>query len=403
MVLLISKLTTTNIGNVALTNELFRLYESKLGSQNFGTIGRPLGLYRIDLKEILNSNDPVSLMEKWSDDVIEKFSKTDAPSGQKPVLKWAKLIDITEKTFLRERLKWKFKKVLNWIRYSKIYNKAYGDRLHLIRQSKAVIYSGAGEVSDNDTFLRQLIELRVVQKMGVDTYAINQSLNIKNKNFELLVSHIYGNMTGIVVRGDVSKNLLERIGVKKEKITVAPDTAILTTVNSEQSPQKKIGFNFTPYIDIDYKKLDLIIEFLKDLKYEFEFITNDLYGDRQLSETFEARYQMPLMPKMKDHLEYGRYMQKFEFVISTRLHTNIIAIASGVPSIPIEGHFFKTKEVLALFNYPVSVVDKNIKGWEDQLLLTLKEKVGSIGDLRALIQQKLPEWRALAEANFVAR
>jgi len=401
MVLLISKLTTTNIGNVALTNELFRLYETRLGAAHLGTLGRPLGLYRMDLDEILNSKDPVSVLEAWSDDVLRKFSKSTVQSNAAPVLKWARLIAITEKTFLKERIKGKFKKALNRVRYHRVYNTPYENRIWQIRHCKAVIYSGAGEVSDNDTFLRQLIELRVIQKLGIDTYAINQSLNIRNKNFELLVNHIYGKMAGIVVRGDVSKSLLERIGIRPEKITVAPDTAILTHVGAFQVPTKKVGLNFTPYIDIDYMKLDSIVNYLKSLNYELEFITNDHYGDQHLAETFEARYQMKLMPKVKDHLEYGRYLQQFEFVISTRLHTNIIAIASGVPSIPIEGHFYKTKEVLALFNYPVPVVDKNVSGWEDQLLVTIKDRINSMDQLRELIQKQLPQWRALAEANVV--
>lgn len=55
-------------------------------------------------------------------------------------------------------------------------------------------------------------------------------------------------------------------------------------------------------------------------------------------------------------------------MISARLHTNMLALVSHTPIIPIEGNVFKTTELLSQLQYPVATLDSSKPGWTDQLI-----------------------------------
>src|SRR5690606_25055846 len=93
------------------------------------------------------------------------------------------------------------------------YNKPYQMRAAMLQEADWLIYSGAGEVGDNDVFLRQLLELRIAQKMGIRTAAVNQSVVIHTPLFQQLTAHVYGKMNVVVVRGEITASNLKRYGV----------------------------------------------------------------------------------------------------------------------------------------------------------------------------------------------
>jgi hypothetical protein len=68
-----------------------------------------------------------------------------------------------------------------------LFDKSYIKRLATINSCDYLIYSGAGEASDNHVFLRQMLELRIAQKLGKKTGAVNQSVVVKDEAFKAFV------------------------------------------------------------------------------------------------------------------------------------------------------------------------------------------------------------------------
>jgi hypothetical protein len=82
-VFLVTKLKTTNLGNQALSMELIKLFQGKVGKENLFVGGRPLGLYGYSINALKSSSDPVKLFESWADAVVKKFRslKTETPEA----------------------------------------------------------------------------------------------------------------------------------------------------------------------------------------------------------------------------------------------------------------------------------------------------------------------------------
>ena len=57
-----------------------------------------------------------------------------------------------------------------------------------------------------------------------------------------------------------------------------------------------------------------------------------------------------------------------DFVISARLHTNILSLDTHTPIIPIEGNVFKSTELLKQLEYPVKTLNSQDEGWVNQLI-----------------------------------
>jgi hypothetical protein len=124
------------------------------------------------------------------------------------------------------------------------YWKEYNERAHTLKNADWLIYGGAGEVGDNILFLRQIVELRVAQKLGINTAALNQSVVIKTDVFRKLVGHVYINMKKIVIRGTVTCGNLISYGVPAGIIEVAPYSAINARFHIKCIKKEKNLFGF---------------------------------------------------------------------------------------------------------------------------------------------------------------
>ncbi|MBS1761269.1 MAG: polysaccharide pyruvyl transferase family protein [Bacteroidetes bacterium] len=365
-IFLVTKLGTTNIGNQALSNEIINLFISQVGENNIIVGGRPLGLLLYDFKKMQKSDKPVELLESWADRIIRKYENEKGSKIFRPKLNFVKLVTNSSPELKYEGIKKFLRPLKKRIKKYFLYEKSYKKRLDQINSSDVLIYSGAGEVGDTIVFLRQLLEIRIAQKLGIKTGAVNQSVVVKSEVFKKLLSHVYGKMERVVVRGKVSKELLAECGLIPEKISLAPDTAILTTA-IKLNRENKVGINFTPNIKFNADKIRVVIEHLRNYGNEIYFVTNEPIGDIQIGKELIQNYDIQIFPQIESYLEYASKLSQFKYIISTRLHTNILALASEVPIIALEGNQFKTSELLDQLDYPVPVINAYKDGWMDVL------------------------------------
>ncbi len=367
-VFLVTKLKTTNLGNQALSMELIKLFEENVGKENLYVAGRPLGLFGYSIKSLLSSSDPEKLFESWADAVIKKYRPISSASN---VFR-SKVNDFTltaNKSLQYEKFKTFLRPIKRAIDKLYLFNKQYVRRLNAINACDYFIYSGAGEASDNHVFLRQMLELRIAQKLGKKTGAVNQSVVVRNENFKKIVRLVYGNMNHVVVRGNISKETIIAAGVNRENVSIAPDTAIKTSPElTGLSKNGKVGINFTPFIKFEYSDVEKIVKKLKQYNREIVFVTNEPLGDVPIMEKFKANYGIEVLEESADYIEFARKVAQFEYIVGARLHTNVIALAVNVPVVAIEGLVWKTKELFEQFEYPLPSVNVNDAGWVDVVL-----------------------------------
>lgn len=367
-VFLVTKLKTTNLGNQALSMELIKLFEESIGKENLHVAGRPLGLFGYSIKALRSSSDPVKLFEAWADAVIKKYKPISSTSNA--FTSKVNRFSLTGHESLKvEKFKVLLRPIKRAIDKLFLFNKQYASRLDTINAADYFVYSGAGEVSDNHVFLRQLLEIRIAQKLGKKTGAVNQSVVVRDEAFKKIVRLVYGNMNYVVVRGNISRDTIIAAGVNGKNVTIAPDTAIRTNPDITGIKKNgKVGINFTPFIKFDWTDVETIINKLKAYKREIVFVTNEPLGDVPIIEKFRSDYGIDVLETSADYVDFAKKVSAFEYLVGARLHANVMALAVNVPVVAIEGLVWKTKELFDQFEYPLPSVNVNEKGWVDSVL-----------------------------------
>jgi polysaccharide pyruvyl transferase WcaK-like protein len=370
-VFLITKLKTTNVGNQALSEEIIKLFSRELGENSLCVHGRPMGLDGYTPSRIEGSKDPVVTLDKWATAIIEKFGKSrhkdEVFTSRIPPVK---LIPAGGNTLRFEFIKRRLRPLKRFLGRFSSYHGIYAERLAIIDRSDWLIYSGAGEVGDNNVFLRQLLEIRVAQKLGKRTAAVNQSVVIKTPSYQTLVGHVYGKMDRVVVRGSISKRNLISYGVSESILSIAPDSAL----NSRSSGFSDIllrrgfsgsvvGLNFTPRVKLDVSMVKRLLDKLRASGKQVVFLTNEPYEDSIVGEWLQKKFGVEAVTNVCSYTEYAALLGKLEYLISTRLHSNVLALIAKTRVIPIEGNVFKTSELLEGVEYPIEVVDPTQENW----------------------------------------
>lgn len=407
-VLLITKLKTTNIGNQALSDELIKLYERS--GKLFQVTGRPEGLFGYSIEKLKKSNDPVALFEKWADGLLARLKPWQGSTSFKPATRYVELLSFDDFKVKNDNLFQAIKNIFRkFIHTEAFFASRYKNRFLVVAGADTVVYSGAGEVGDNNIFLRQLLELRIAQKLGKKTFAINQSVEVVEQPMQAICAHVYKHMDTILVRGVISRDNMIKIGIPESKISCCPDSAFLNpTPTADQVKQMAqqyaitqpaVGLNATKVAG-DLDKWDQIITTLKNLGYNVYFISNDPFGDRNIGEQISQRFDVKAILDFIPYPHYSALLANFNFVISCRLHTNELSLTGGTPILPIEGSHFKTKEVFSLVNYPVPVVNAADSDWHQQLIKSIHDIHSDERAVRAFVNQ-LNMIRTLSEKNLV--
>lgn len=392
MIIISTKLKTTNIGNQALSDELIylssQLYKDK---KKYVITGRPTGLDKYTIRDL----DPNNLIKSFEDlsQKILTYSSNLPPnvSAFKRSKPRTHLLDVKGTIVKTESLRRIYRKLRKFIRSFNIYSGDYKNRLELYKGSEMYLYSAAGEISEEDFFYRQLLDLRVAQLMGLKVCAINQSVELPEGPYKTLLGYVYSNMFKIVVRGDISKADLIKLGVKNAIISVTPDTAFLTNVlrNKKQKTIKRIGINFTKKT---YKEeqIDPFIQSLINAGYSLTFITNDPFGDEEIGKEFHTKFEIPIDLDTRDYKNFTSDLQKYDAIISSRLHTNEMALVAGVPILPVEGNLHKTTEVFKRINYPIEAINYTSNNYRDNLNNGFRTLVDSYPEINNWIEVKMP-------------
>jgi polysaccharide pyruvyl transferase WcaK-like protein len=245
-----------------------------------------------------------------------------------------------------------------------------------------------------------MLELRVAQKLGKKTGAVNQSVVVKHDAFKKIVKLVYGNMNHIVVRGAISKATIVSFGVPESIVFIAPDTAIKTS--PDYSAVKKnglVGINFTPFINFDWKDVGKIVDKVRSYNKDLVFITNEPLGDIPIIEKFKSDYNVGVLEESSDYLDFAKKIAAYEYLVGARLHANVMALAVKVPVVAIEGLVWKTKELFEQFEYPLPSVNVNDAGWVDSVIDSIEKIEENKIDFNHYFSNVLEKHKALVKNN----
>lgn len=392
-ILISTKLKTTNNGNQALSDELIKLAQDFTNECEFKIVGRPFGLDKYTF-DYFNIENPIAAFEKVAQNIAVRAEKLDNINFQKSDIQNVRtnLLDVDGSVVKTEKLRRVARKLRKFYFSFFLYSNTYEERLKVYKSVDYYLYSGAGEVSNEDFFLRQLLDLRVAQILGVKVCAINQSVEIDSGVEKTILNYVYSKMHKIVVRGNLSKELLVRNGLDHNLIEVCPDTAFRNKVDFKvkKNFSKKIAINFTP-LKYDKIKFEELINKLINSNYQITFVSNEPLGEKQFVSGLNKKFDIPSEIQSLDYNEYSKFLSQFDFLISTRLHSNELALTAGVPIIPIEGRSFKTNEVFSLVDYPLEVLTVNDPDFVNKIWKNIEYIEHNFEEIQSWIVKSLPD------------
>jgi polysaccharide pyruvyl transferase WcaK-like protein len=369
-------MTTTNIGNQALSTELIRLMGKICAGCDLTFLDRHSALARYSLSTLRHAgSDPFIVFEGWAEKIAKEYQCQPHPLprawGRKATVKLLrprsyslKLLPI--KHFLQVRAK---------LAYLGAYGKSYEKRLSMLENADLVLYNAAGEINlrSADVALRQLLELRVAQKLGSRVLVVNHSVEVQDPIFLSIVKGVYTKMDSVLVRDPFSKQALVEMGVPEEKINVIADMAFLATpadstanraIKHEAIEPGTVAIALNSHNAAKhYAEWGRIIRELQGRGKQVLFVSNALWEDRRIGEELRHRYGVQVMSQQYEYQEYMELLSRVELVISSRLHTCILAMLGDTPVVPVEPFLFKVRGIFQLIDYPVGVIDTSAPSW----------------------------------------
>lgn len=227
---------------------------------------------------------------------------------------------------------------------------------------------GGGFLSDwqKEVPLGWLKQLLIAKLFGKKTmlYGIGAGPFITKKG-KLITKVIINKFADkVTVRDELSKDWLEKCGIKENKIVVTGDQAILMKKVYDSnliefklpSDKNNIGVIVAPYLKgrnkERYKSLKKsLITFLKTATSDSNnnVILIPFQSGEDLEYCFELQKEVKgninIIDIPGDHLLVNNLLEKLDILISLRLHGNILAANMNIPFIPIIYHH-KTYEFL---------------------------------------------------------
>lgn len=370
-VVLITKTATSNKGNQALSAAWLRMLQAAFPDAAVRTMERrPRHLLQYSLKKIAAAPDPWAAFDQLAGEIAALAPGPDL-AGPPPPPRIALAEAGEHKPLplagLRKRLN--LRGLLAGAGKDKA---AYLKRLSAFQRADLVISNPAGEIYPDGaevTFIH-LLDIYVAKKAGARAGLVNHTLEIRDPTLKRLFPELYRRLDIVEFRDEKSRDALREMGGDAETPIVAPDLA-LTTPPPEQRPARrpKVGVAIHTTEAANAGQLDgwrELIARLREAGFDLVFVSNELPLDAPIYETLASG-----IPVEGWGLEFGPYTEflaGFDFLVTSRMHTGILAMAAGTPIVAVEPTAFKMTGLFQEVGLDAVVIRPSEAGWVDRAL-----------------------------------
>jgi polysaccharide pyruvyl transferase WcaK-like protein len=402
---LMTRITTPNAGNEALSIELIKFFRRELPDVEFRAIDRyPIYLAHYKLRTVQAALNKLDLLDQHADFLIKHTEAQ--PTRELASSADESLIRLVQPSKEHPSVISSMKRLLgfrrNLARVGLIGWSELSRAVGTVAQSDVLVWNPAGELHTTgspDEVFRLLLMVRLAQRLGKRTVIVNHSLEISDALLRELVSYVYGHADFVIVRDSRSYREALNLGISKHRLREAPDIVFLTannppTESTIQLPDSApIGLSLNGVeANIGTDEWDILLSSLARLSRPLVFVSNAIHRDRVFAKKLQRRYQMKIIERQPSYTELQSIYSNFAALISSRLHSSILAIIRGTPVISIEPSVFKLTAVLEQMCYPYETEDPRRPGWADRVVskvehaLTHRQEVSAFGRAAAIAQ-----------------
>jgi len=401
-ILIISRLSTQNAGNEALSKILLDYFRNSVPEGLVFALDRyPRQFEKLRLAQL--GADPVAAFDALAWRMISRYSRADAPLPQLADRNMVKLDQSAKE--LRGALRTLKRKLALRRRLASlglIERDAPFVAVSACTHSDLVVWNPAGEIHPTgspDQVMRLLLLLRAAQLSGKRTAVINHSLEVNNDALRKLIAHVYGQLDYVGVRDAKSVSVAKSFGVPPERIYEAPDLVFLA---SQEPPAPEQDGKESGAIGLAINGLEslsgadewqTLLAGLQRLQRPILLVSNAVNHDLAFASRLADGYPKAVVIEHQPGYEALRgYFKQCSVLISSRLHSSILSLCEGTPVISIEPSVFKLTAIFEQMAYPIATESLQKPGWAVRVLEQVEKCVsGAGGDISSLGLQKVRE------------
>lgn len=368
-ILLITRIKTLNKGNQALSAAWLSMLQRAFPDSPVRVLERrPRHLLQYTLRSIERESDPVAAF----DGIAARLARLapgpemagDAPSAAKILLDEStappvKLVDVRKRLNLRGRLA-----SVGWYRVE------YQRRLSACQRARLVVVNPAGEFFPREpqAAFYHLLDAYVAHKLGCPTAIVNHTMDITDPTLRKIIPTVYRSLDLVGFRDDKSVTAFREMGGDTRNVLVTPDLALTTELgaNATRRPGTiAVAVNVPEAEAHGYlARWHEVISGLHTEGFKVVLVSNELPADLPFYQELMARHPgLTLEGGGLDHDRYGELLGSYDFVVTSRMHTGVLAMVAGTPVVPVEGSSFKITGLFQELGFIAPVVGPTGADW----------------------------------------
>jgi polysaccharide pyruvyl transferase WcaK-like protein len=372
-VVLITRVRTNNKGNQALSAAWLAMLQQAFTAARVRALERrPAHQQQYMLAEFAAERDPFRRFDAVTNRLAGLAPGPDFIGAPPPVQK-IELDEASRKAVplagLRQRLN-----LRSWAARLGRYRDDYRRRLSAFQRARLVVVNPAGEFFPEDPApaLAHLLDVFVAHKLGRPAAIVNHTLDVTDPTLRRLIPRIYRELELVGFRDDKSVAAFREMGGDLDNVLVTPDLALMTSRPARRTaPRGRIAIAVhapaASWSERSASWLDVITG-LRAKGFEVVLVSNEWPADQAFFAMVRQRAAVDVAGAGLEYDRYSELLGTFDFVVSSRMHTSILAMVAGTPVIPVEGPSFKISGLFAELGLATSVIQSTSPGWTDQVI-----------------------------------
>lgn len=408
-ILLITRIRTLNKGNQALSAAWLGVLREAFPGRSLRVLERrPHHLVQFRLADLRNARDPAAVFEQICARLVERapgpeLIGSDVPPAHieldETIRPPARLVALRQRLNLR-----------GWAARFGRYAADWNGRLSAYQRAQLVVLNPAGEFFPREPQAAYfyLLEARIAQLLGARTAIVNHTLDITDPVLRKLIPHVYRSLDLIGFRDEKSIGAYRAMGGDPHNVLVTPDLAVTTRLAGV--PARRRG---TIAIAINVPEAQAggylhrwhdVVDGALAQGLRVELVSNELPGDRPFYDEIQRRH--PEVNIAGDRLDYEAYtllLASYDLVVTSRMHTGILALVAGTPVVPVEGASFKITGLFHELGLPGDVAQPTNQDWPSQVLARISSVSQARDDSACEVTSKIAAARQRVVESIVPR
>jgi polysaccharide pyruvyl transferase WcaK-like protein len=372
-VLLITRLRTLNKGNQALSAAWLALLRQAFPATPIRVLERrPPHLLQYTLGQLARARDPFQAFDALTTRLARLAPGPTAVRDPDPapriLLDEAIPVPVRYPE-LRKRLN-----LRGWIARTGRYRHAYLQRLAACQRARLVVVNPAGEFFPRmpEPAFYHLLDAHVAHKLGVPTAIVNHTMDIDDPTLRAVIPKIYRELDIVGFRDTKSVQAFRDMGGELANVVVAPDLALASQagpLGKRRPGEIAVAINVPEATARGYagRWFD-VIRGLQASNHRVVLVSNEAPSDLAFYDQLRKDLGVTIEGASLDYDRYAALLGSFDLVVSSRMHTAILAMVGGAPVVPVEGSSFKITGLFQELGLPVQVIRPPADGWVEAVV-----------------------------------